>query len=164
MKKNRIGLCTGLFLLSVILSVGGCLNIDWGQLKDEDVTNKEPYSTFVGKTYRLNKNCYLTQATSVYYIDICGENDVPLELNEKYIGTEVRGSIIVGLLPKGSEFIIRKITFTYSDGKVIFIRPFVEITSNKIIANAVLLMRGDPSTIIFEDGCAEMITTESEKK
>jgi hypothetical protein len=164
MKNLSRKLCVGLFSLCILLTGGGCIDIDWGQLENEDVSNKEPYSQFVGKKYRLKKDCYLTKSNSGYYIHVCGKNDAPAELNEKYIGAEIRGGIIVALLPKGTEFIIKKIKFTYSDGAVIFIRPFVEITSNKIIASAVLLVRGDPSTLVFEDGCAEMVDPEPEKK
>jgi len=165
MKKRRICLCVGLFLLSVILLTGGgCLDIDWGQMYVEDVTNEEPYSKFVGKTYRLKKDCYLTQKTSGYYIHICGENGVPVELDEKYIGKEISERLIADILPKGTEFIIRKITLMYCDGHVIFVGLYVEIISNKIIANAYLLLTDDYSTIILKDGCAEMITSESEKQ
>ena len=152
-------------LAFMILSLqNGCIDIDHKEIKIENVTNQEPYSQFIEKKYRLKQNCYLTKSDSDYFIHICGKHDAPLEFDEKYIGTEIRGGIIVALLPKGSEFIVKRISLMHSNGGVIFTNTYVEITSNKIIASALLLVRGDPSTLVFEDGCAEMVDPESEKK
>ena len=48
-----------LFLFMISLIGGGCA--ERGILEDEDVTGQKPYSQFVGKKYRLKRNCYLTR-------------------------------------------------------------------------------------------------------
>jgi hypothetical protein len=52
----------------------------------------------------------------------------------------------------------------YSDGHPIFIGLYVEIISNKIIADAYLLLKDNISTITFEKGYVEIVDPEPEKK
>ena len=102
--------------------------------------------------------------SSDYYIVACGKNESPLELDEKYIGKEIRGGKIAGILPKGSEFIVKKIILVYYDGNLVITSPYVEITSNGITANAHLLVRGEPYTLVFEWRYVERVTPEPENK
>jgi hypothetical protein len=141
-------------------------------------TNPEIYNEDVNDGNEFIKDCYKQKNFNVasernikskiensdYYIVACGWNGSPCELNEKYIGTAVWGGTIVGILPKGSEFIIKKIILFHADRRLIFTSPYVEITADKIIADAFLLVRGDPSNLVFEKRYVEMVDPEPEKK
>lgn len=108
-------------LLLVLFSIfcQGCKHYDMtGEI--EDVTYMEPYSGFIGTKYVLKVNCYLIDDSETKsplkekrsvpssYLSPCG-GDQPNEFDKKYIGQKTFGGIIVGLIPKGSEFTIYKI-------------------------------------------------------
>jgi hypothetical protein len=86
-------------LLAAILFSNGCVSV-------RDVTQQQPFNEQIGKQYVLLRDCYIFKyqgENGELFVDDDLPNSFPPVISD-YIGKNIGGQIIVGILKKGTKF------------------------------------------------------------